>query len=181
MEICLEGVLSRPEWSCLQTETDNPLFGGYSSITANYELLQCATVKQRLKDLATVADTCGYHLPVRSINLLIVNALLGHPDFTGKLAKPGVEAQRNFASDTRHKAALHKNVFGLNLSQVEFKKRVLYQFLNDLRIGEETTNDIDEIIIYGEKHPKFSSLHQEFVNDVPDCQKDPALERERIK
>lgn len=181
MTICLDGLLGRPEWNCLEEEKDNPLFGDFSSIRANYELLQCEIVQQRLKDLATVADSCDYHLPVRSINLLLVNALLGHPDFSNRLAKPGVEAERNFAQDTRYKAALHKNIFGLNLSPTEFKKRVLYQFLNDLRIGDETTNDIDEIIIYGDKHPKFKSLHNELVDDVPDSQKDPELDRIRVK
>lgn len=181
MRICLDGILGRPEWKCLEEEKDNPLFGEFSSIRANYELLECETVQQRLKDLATVADSCDYHLPVRSINLLLVNALIGHPDFSNKLAKPGVEAERNFAQDTRYKAALHKNIFGLNLSPTEFKKRVLYQFLNDLRIGDETTNDIDEIIIYGDKHPKFKSLHKELVEDAPDCQKDPELNRIRLK
>lgn len=181
MGICLEGILSRPEWGCFEDEIGNPLFGEYSSIRANYQLLKCETVQQRLSDLATVADSCDYHLPVRSINLLLVNALLGHPGFNGNLAKPGEEAKRNFSQDTRHQAALHKNIFGLNLSPTEFNKRVLYQFLNDLRIGEETTNDIDEIIIYGDKHPKFTSLHKELVDDVPDSQKDPKLEIMRKK
>lgn len=181
MGICLEGILSRPEWKCFEEEKENPLFGEYSSIKANYELLQCETVQQRLKDLAMVADSCDYHLPVRSINLLLVNALLGHPGFNGNLAKPGVEAKRNFEKDTRPLAALHKNIFGLNLSPTEFNKRVLYQFLNDLRIGEETTNDIDEIIIYGDKHPKFQKLHKAFVDDVPESQKDAELENMRRK
>jgi hypothetical protein len=181
MSICMDGILSRPEWDCLQKEPDNPMFGEFSSVAANYKLIQSDTVKQRLMNLATLADACGYHLPVRSINLLLVNALLGHPDFRGKLVKPGVEAERNFQQDTRHKAALHKNIFGLNLSKAELKKRVLYQFLNDLRIGEETTNDIDEIIIYGDKHPKFSSMHKALVENIPDNQKEPELERTRIK
>ncbi len=181
MDICLKGILSRTEWSCFEDEKENPLFGEYSSIKTNYELLQRETVQQRLKDLATVADSCDYHLPVRSINLLLVNALLGHPDFPDKLAKPGEAAKSVFSKDTRDKAALHKNIFGLNLSSTKLNKRIIYQFLNDLRIGEETTNDIDEIIIYGEKHPEFSSRHKELVDDIPASQKDPELERMRKK
>lgn len=180
MAICIAGILGREEWRCLKEEKENPLFGVFSSIRENYQLLKSETVQQRLKDLATVADTCGYHLSLRAINLLLVNAILGHPDFSNNLVKPGVEAQRNFSCDTRYKAALHKNIFGLNLSPAELRKRVLFQFLNDLRIGEETTNDIDEIIIYGEKHPKFNELHKALVEKIPETQKNPDLERMRL-
>ncbi len=177
MEIALDGILSREEWSCLDQENNTPLFGQYSSVVANYHLLKSEAVRERLLNLAKLADACGYHLPMRSIILLLVNALLGHPGFSGKLVKPGVEAERNFAEDSRYKAALHKNIFGLNLTKEERKKRVLYEFLANLRVGEETTNDIDELIIFGDKHPDFKEVYSDLVAADPHMQRDPDLVR----
>ena len=178
MRIALDGILSRTEWSCLEDEQDTPLFGSNSSVVANYHLLNSEAVRDRLLNLAKIADACGYHLPIRSIILLIVNALLGHPGFSNNLVKPGVEAARNFNVDNRYKAALHKNIFGLNLSKEERSKRVLYEFLTDLRVGEETTNDIDELIIFGDKHPDFKDAYESLVADDPYKQRDPGLVRD---
>lgn len=103
--------------------------------------------------------------------------MLGHPGFSNNLVKPGVEAERNFSSDTRYKAALHRNLFGLNLTKEERSKRVLYEFLADLRVGEETSNDIDELIIFGDKHPDFKEAHGDLIADDPYKQRDPDLVR----
>ncbi|MGB6221035.1 hypothetical protein, partial [Haloferula sp.] len=181
MGIGLDGILSREEWSCLETEQDTPLFGPNSSVVANYHLLSTDAVRDRLLSVAKIADACGYHLPIRSIILLLVNSLLGHPGFSNNLVKPGVEAERNFNIDTRYKAALHRNIFGLNLSKVERKKRVLYEFLADLRVGEETTNDIDELIIFGDKHPDFMEVYDDLIADDPHKQRDPELVRNLAK
>lgn len=177
MRIALDGILSREEWSCLDDEQNTPLFGPNSSVVANYHLLKSEAVRDRLLSLAKIADACGYHLPIRSIILLLVNALLGHPGFSNGLVKPGVETERNYNVDTRYKAALHKNIFGLNLSKDERNKRVLYEFLADLRVGEETTNDIDELIIFGNKHPDLEQAYGELIADDPHNQRDPDLVR----
>jgi|GEM_PF-3362658 len=175
MEMCLDGILSRPEWVCLEEEKETPLFGTNSSITANYHLLKTEAVRNRLVSLARVADASGFHLPTRSIIILLVNALLGHPDFPNQLVKPGVEAARHFGKDTRHKAALHKNIFGMNFRLAERRKKVLFEFLSNLRVGEETTNDIDQLIIFGDKHPDFIEAHEALVSKDPFSQREPEL------
>lgn len=175
MEMCLDGILSRPEWDCLEEEKDTLLFGSNSSVTANYHLLKTEAVRDRLMSLSRVADASGFHLPTRSIIILLVNALLGHPDFPNQLVKPGVEATKHFSTDTRHKAALHKNIFGLNLRPAERRKRVLFEFLSNLRVGEETTNDFDQLIIFGDKHPDFIDAHNALVAKDHFSQREPEL------
>jgi hypothetical protein len=175
MEMCLDGILSRPEWACIQDENDTALFGPNSSIVANYHLLKTESVRHRLISLARVADASGYHLPTRSIIMLLVNVLLGHPDFPNQLVKPGVETARNFKKDRRYKAALHKNLFGMNFKPAERKKRVLFEFLGNLRVGEETTNDIDQLIIFGKEHPDFQQAHEKLIGTDPFDQRDPEL------
>jgi len=175
MEMCLGGILSRPEWACIEDEKDTALFGPNSSIVANYHLLKTEAVRDRLISLARVADASGYHLPTRSIIMLLVNVLLGHPDFPNQLVKPGVEAERRFNKDGRYKAALHKNLFGMNFKPAERKKRVLFEFLGNLRVGEETTNDIDQLIIFGKEHPDFQQAHDDLLGKDPFDQRNPEL------
>ena len=181
MEMCLDGILSRREWECLEDEKETALFGKNSSIAANYHLLKTESVRHRLISLARVADASGYHLPTRSIIMLLVNVLLGHPDFPNQLVKPGVEANRNFKKDRRYKAALHKNLFGMNFKPAERKKRVLFEFLGNLRVGEETTNDIDQLIIFGKEHPDFQQAHEKLIGTDPFDQRDPELPEFLVK
>ncbi len=175
MEMCLDGILSRPEWACLEEEKHTLLFGANSSVTANYHQLKTEAVRNRLVSLSRIADASGFHLPTRSIIILLVNAILGHPDFPNQLVGPGVEVAKHFSKDTRHKAALHKNIFGMNFRPSERQKKVLFEFLSNLRVGEETTNDIDQLIIFGDKHPDFIEAHKGLVSQDLYCQRDPEL------
>ena len=183
MKLCLEGLLDRQEWDCLETEKDNPLFCDNSSIPSNYALLRTETVKQRLYSLAKISDGSGEHLPIRSITLLLVNILLGHPSFSNQLVKPGAEAAKYFSTDGRHIGALHLNLFGLNLTTLDGgrlsdsnrSKRAIFRFLNRLRIGEETTNDIDELLIFGKEDMVLKKDHQIYVESDPHGQRDPEV------
>ncbi|OYV01218.1 MAG: hypothetical protein CFE26_23145, partial [Verrucomicrobiales bacterium VVV1] len=48
MALCLDGILAREEWSCIEKESDTALFGPNSSVVANYHLLQSEAVRHRL-------------------------------------------------------------------------------------------------------------------------------------
>lgn len=178
MRRCLECILDRDEWKYLDDEASqdpSKLFGPNCSIKRNYETIKSEPVRKRLEQLAIIADSSGYHLPVRSIIILIVNALLGNPAFKTRLIKPGVDVARNYNEHTRYKAAFHLNFFGLNMGDQARKSKTHYQFLEKLRIGLETINDIDELLIFGSKQPKLKNDYNEIVDRDPHAHQDPGF------
>lgn len=177
MELCLDCLLSRSEWQLLEIEkNDDPkrLFGPNCHIHSNLQILKRLEVRTRLSQVATIAEASGYHLPVRSIFILIVNAILGHSKFQHKLVSPGVEVARVYPESNRFDSSFHLNFFGLNLGRQARSKRILYHFLASLRIGHETINDIDELIIFGKKHPTLRENY-EYIFSHDQGQQDPEL------
>lgn len=176
MQLCLDGIFNRPEWKCLENEKDNLLFGEKSPIPANYAVLTNPAVKQRLLILARIADATGHHLPLRSILILLSNALLGHPDAPDKVIRPGASANKILDQNTRHKATVHLNLFGFNLGQAQRRRREVYRFLSMLHVGEETTNDLDELIIFGTRDEELQEQYAELIAKDPFMQRNPALD-----
>ena len=177
MQLCMREVLERPEWKCLQEETDNPLFGEHSPVPSNYALLNTPAVQEKLLLLARIADATGHHLPLRSIFILLSNALLGHPDARDRILRPGSEAATILKPGRRHRAAVHLNLFGANLSKTARRRREIYRFLAMLHVGAETTNDIDELIIFGTRDDEaLRATHAALVAPDPHSQRNPALD-----
>ena len=176
LELCLEGILCRPEWTCFQDEKENPLFGDISPIRANHSILCQPAVKHRLMTLARIADGTGHHLPLRSILILLSNALLGHPDAPDHVLRPDASATRILSQDTRHKAAFHLNLFGFNLGKAQREQRDVFSFLSMLHAGEETTNDLDELIIFGSRDEELKKEHAELVTNDIFKQRNPILD-----
>lgn len=178
MRLCLDEVLNRPEWHCLKAEADNPLFGEHSSLTKNYALLKEPAVQEKLLLLARIADATGHHLPIRSIFILLSNALLGHPDARDRILRPGAEAAAILKPGRCHRAAVHRNLFGANLSKAARRRREIYRFLALLHVGEETTNEIDELIIFGARDDEnMRLLHAALVAPDPYNQRNPELDQ----
>lgn len=183
MARCLDAILGRPEWVCLQTEVDNPLFSERSSIRRNYELLCSKTVRSRLVTLAKLADASGFHMPIRGILCLLVNALLGNPAARDNVLRPQKNVGTIMAT-APHEAALHRTLFGDHLSSVTRNKREVYRFLSMLQIGGETTNDLDELLIFGPYDEGLRGLYEELVENDPYGQRNPelnALAREYVR
>ena len=177
MELCLNGILNRPEWKCLEDEKDtNPIFGPNSPIPSNYNLMKSPAVQSRLVTLARIADANGYHLTIRAILILIVNALLGHPKASGGLLKPGAEAARVTGEHPKHLAALHLNLFGYNLREEARKGKLVFDFLGMLHAGEETTTDIDELLIFGKRDTSLREEYNKLVASTPEDQRNPEFE-----
>ncbi len=175
MQLCLDGIFSRPEWKCLEEEKGNPLFGPNSPIPTNHALLTNPDIRQRLLTLARFADATGHHLPLRAILILLTNALLGHPKAPNGVLRPGVTNYNVLAQSNIHVAALHLNLFGYNLSPFQRSRGEVYRFLSMLHAGEETTNDLDELIIFGDRDDELKGGHSELVAHDPYFQRNPAF------
>lgn len=173
MSLCLGAVLDRPEWVCFTEESVKPLFSEPSSLSRNYRALNTPEVRAKLIMLARIADVTGHHLPTRGVLCLLSNALLGHPDARDRVIRPGTEANTIGKSGTAHKAALHRTLFGENLTSSNRRKREVYRFLSMLHVGDETTNDLDELLIFGTRDDELKAAHDELVLPDPFSQRNP--------
>ncbi len=173
MSLCLKAVLDRTEWSCLQNESDNPLFSESSSLTRNYRAIVHPETRAKLIMLARIADVTGHHLPTRGVLCLLSNALLGHPAARDRVIRPGAEAAAIVGQGKPQEAALHRTLFGENLSANARRKREVYRFLSALHIGDETTNDLDELLIFGTRDEELAAAYQELVAPDPFQQRQP--------
>ncbi|MGK7953517.1 MAG: hypothetical protein AB4368_33220 [Xenococcaceae cyanobacterium] len=112
------------------------------------------TLQNRLIDLLELAELNGMHLPIRQLLLLIANILLGHPDGKDKLLNcrkiPAIVEQ-----GTSHNASLYRNIFGENLSLRKRTSIEIFKVLNYFGVGTETSNQIDNILIFGSDDPNF--------------------------
>lgn len=163
MELCLAAVLKREEWKCFVEEVENPLFAEGSSLRRNFMVLNTPELWSKLLMLAKIADMTGHHLPVRAVLCLLTNAILGHPDAKDGVIRPGVEAAKLLKDGAQHKAALHRTLFGENLRTSARNKRGIYRFLSMLHIGEETTNDLDELFIFGTRDSELTAAYSDLV------------------
>jgi hypothetical protein len=173
MRLCLSAVLDRPEWICFSEEKDNCLFSETSSLYRNFRAINTPDVRDKLIMLARIADVTGHHLPTRGVLCLLSNALLGHPDARDGVIRPGDEADALGTAGKAYKAALHRTIFGENLPNSARRKREIYRFLSMLHIGDETTNDLDELLIFGTKDEELKSSYAELVSSDPFNQRNP--------
>lgn len=146
----LRAFLSHEAWkTCYADNPDNQdFFGPSCPIRHNYELLQKPLVQKRLRSLFELCDYNDLHIPIRQILLLLTNAVLGHPDCKDHLMKAN-DVPQIIRAETVAKASLYANVFGSNLSETRRSTIPIFEYLTRFRIGYETTNRIDNVLIYG--------------------------------
>ena len=164
-ECCLQGLLSHEKWQeCFQGKVkESAAFGPQSPIRRNYELLHKPLVKERLKTLFEFCDYNELHVPIREILLLLANAILGHPDCHEGLMIPK-DVEKILKNETLVRASLYNNIFGANLSFTRQESIPVFRYLNLLRIGYETTNRIDNILILGETDERLLPYFQKLVD-----------------
>jgi hypothetical protein len=160
----VEAFLEHPGWDELKRQVpgENDLFGPKCPIRRNYELLQEPLVRGRLRSLLELCDYNGLHVPIRQILLLLSNAILGHPDAKDNLMSPA-DVPKFIAAGTVSKASLYNNVFGGNLSEIRRHTITIFDYLDRFQIGYETTNRVDNILIFGEGDEQLGSYFREFI------------------
>lgn len=165
-QLALKELLSHERWQeCFDGEAAQSVtFGPQSPIRRNYELLREALVQERLITLFELCDFNGFHVPIREILLLLANAILGHPDCRERLMIPK-DVERVISNGTVARASLYSNVFGENLSAARQESIPVFRYLNLLRIGYETTNRIDRILILGQTDERLHSYFQKLIGE----------------
>lgn len=152
----LDAFLNHEGWEeCLQLHAaEHEFFGAKCPIRHNYELLHNSLVRKRLRALLELCDLNDLHTPIRQILLLLSNALLGHPDVKDGVMRPS-DVPAVIQNGTVSKASLYSNIFGENLLENRREAITVFDYLGRFRIGHETTNEIDNILIFGEADDKF--------------------------
>jgi hypothetical protein len=121
-------------------------------------------VQKRLAQLFQLCDYNGLHIPIRQILLLLTNAVLGHPDCKDKLMV-AADVPKIVAAGTFGRASIYNNLFGGNLSEGHRNSIPVFNHLDRFRIGYETTNRIDNLLIFGEANPELREQFLQLLGD----------------
>ncbi len=163
LDLALAAFLDHEGWQDCYTEAvDGHFFGTTCPIRHNYELLRDPQVRGRLRDLMRLCDYSDLHIPIRRVLLLLTNAVLGHPDARDRLLRPS-DIPQVLQDGTVAKASLFSNVFGGNLSESRRDGLEVFEYLNRFRIGYETSNRVDNILIFGEADENLKTYFDELM------------------
>lgn len=168
LDRALDAFLSHEGWNECQTgsPTDDGPFGPNCPIRRNLEVLQQPLTRRRLRELFELCDYNGLHIPIRQILLLLANALLGHPDVHDRLMDPS-DVPKVIRNGTRAKASVYNNLFGGNLSETKRESNLIFEYLGRFRIGHETSNRIDNVLIFGEADENFRLYFEALIGSDP--------------
>lgn len=122
--------------------------------------------KIRLINLLKLCELNGMHLPVRQLLILVANLLLGNPEAKDRLLScqevPRILEERK-ASET----SLYRNIFGENLSERKRDATEVFATLGRFGIGNETSNRIENTLIFGEDDPELQLYYTRLVLSDP--------------
>lgn len=170
-------LIDRPEWICFEAERSDPAFAPESPLTRNFELLRDPRIVARLEALGELCDANGFHVSIREVLLLLVNALLGCRQGDG-VARPGL--LRELVRDGRqHEACIYDNLLGANLSEARRERFAVFRFLIGFRIGLETSNALDALLVFGENDSDLQPHFQRLLADDPHYGVNPSFARLR--
>ncbi len=173
----LDCVLARREWKCFDDEAQDLAFSPESPLARNFRLLHEPRIRQRIEALGELCDANGFHIPIREILLLLVNGLLGCRSDDG-VARP--DTLRTLVRDGRqHEACLYDNLLGANLSEARRERFGVFRYLTGFRIGLETTNALDAVLVFGASDPALQRDHQRLLGDDREYGVNPAFTRLR--
>lgn len=163
-DLALDALLAHEGWQRCREEAADPhrLFGDECPIRRNMELLALPLVRKRLRALLELCDQNGLHVPVRQLLILLSNAILGHRKVKDHLMTAADVPKVVSGSERRH-ASLYSNIFGGNLPEGRRSNSAIFEYLERFQIGKETTNRIDNILIFGESHEKLKKQFEDLI------------------
>lgn len=163
-KLAVDAFLKHPGWDEFKQDVrgENEFFGPRCPIRHNYELLHTPLVQQRICALLELCEHNGLHVPIRQLLLLLTNAVLGHPDVDDHLMVPE-DVPQIIANGTFAKASIYNNIFGGNLPDNRRRGITIFDYFERFQVGYETSNRIDNILIFGDGDAKLAAHFDEFV------------------
>ena len=133
----------------------------------NIKLLENKEIKEQLIKLIKISDLNYEHLTFRKLYMIIANMILGYEKGVFTSCK---EANEYYKNKDKIKSAFYNNIFGDNLLKSDKEK--IEGFL-ELNIGKESSNIIDEKLLYEEievenyffNKEKFEKIKEKFFED----------------
>lgn len=162
----LDILITHPEWEkCGECHFQSS--GQGCPIVENRQRLLGKTteseqLRSRLSDLVDIARLNGSHLPVRDLLALCSNILLGHSDVKDGLMRCD-DIDKILNSGTFSKGNLYDNIFAKNLPNQRVAERPVFKALSSFQIGEETTSEIDGLLIYGRYDNELYSIYNHLI------------------
>jgi len=127
----------------------------FCPIHSNIELLKQSHIQKQLLTIIRTCDLNYNHITLRRLFMLIANMILGSKG--KKKIFNSCEAAIEYYK-TPHKkldSSFYNNIFADNLSQSK-QAQSPFKELRELRIGYETTNNVDNFILFGDfKYPQL--------------------------
>lgn len=118
--------------------------------------------KRRLASLIELSERNGSHFPVRQLLALVANSILGHPEARDGLMNCA-EVPRIVEEGKTDLASIYRNIFGENLRPSRAEKTELFRKLNAFGIGAETSNRVDNLLVYGADDPAYREDFEQLV------------------
>lgn len=123
-------------------------------------------VQERLRALLELSELNGLHLPIRQLLILVSNALLGCAT-----AKDGLltckDVPKVLEGGSTSAASLYRNIFGENLTERRRDAKAVFRVLRRFGIGSETSNIVDNILIFGSDDPSLQGFYGELMLSDP--------------
>ena len=179
-DLALTALLSHEGWNQCVSTGDREFFGPNCPIRHNYELLQAPLVQKRLRSLFELCDHNDLHISIRQILLLLANAILGHPDVKDSLMRTS-DVPSLIDNGTISKASLYNNIFGSNLGETRRLGLEVFEYLDRFRIGHETNNHIDDILIFGDADEKYKKHFDLLMGTDPLYGADPLFRAAQLQ
>lgn len=168
VEEVAKAVAGHPEWdnckSCLLNAGDKvcPIDENRRRLLGESDDGQLA---RRLGDLMEIARLNGLHLPVRDLLALCANMVLGYAD--AKDAKENLMTCADVAKIQEGgqvcKASVYANAFGANLPKRRTSDRPVFKAMASFGVGEETTNAVDGLLVYGKDDSRLQADFERLV------------------
>jgi len=150
-ELLLDVILKnfdKHESNCLSL-TNKDIF---CPIHSNIALLKEENIKNQLIYIIRICDLNYKHITLRKLYMLISNMILGYKHDDKKRIFRSCELSiEKFKGNNRTKlnASFYNNLFGENLPKSKYMESP-FKELNELRIGYEGGNNIDNFLLYGD-------------------------------
>ena len=147
----LDAVFEHPGWEgCENCHYASNDVSSRCPIWENLQRLKNPLFRNRLSALITLCDYNGLHIPIRQLLLLVTNALLGHQEVRDQLMRC-TDVPKLIQEGKAWYGNIYTNVFGTNLRRRRLPE--IFEVLRGFGIGDETSNRIDNLLIFGIDDP----------------------------
>jgi hypothetical protein len=169
MKHVFEAVLGHKRWGACDT-CDLRAGSAPCPILENrrrlYEGDSGALFRRRLLDLMELNSQNNQHIPVRHQLMLVANILLGHSEAKNGLMNCG-DIEQLQRGGTVWKASPYGNAVGENLSPRARRNREVFEKLDRLGLGHETSNRIDRLLTLGADDPDLKADYDLLLGSDP--------------